>query len=386
MPRKPSIQRKESAKEANPPSSPASDILKEADKLKTQLSVILEQSPMIIIIADTEGRIEYVNRKFNDVTGYSLAEVAGKTPRVLKSGETPLEVYKSLWETITSGNVWTVEFHNKKKSGGYYWGHASIAPIKNSEGEIINFIGMEEDFTARKNAEDALIQAHKRVEELSQAKDIFIQNITHELKTPLSVILGNISLLRDIAPKESAKEWTRLLDMEERNAIRLRRSIEQILQLGKLDSAELKKEPVQLDKLLQDVYLEHLPIANMKGVDLDLSLDKFELQADRELLRLAISNFVSNSVKFTEKGSVELSMKVLGDSVLVRVSDTGIGISKENQSKLFQKFFKADPNAPGSGIGLALSYTIINKHGGKISVKSELEKGSAFEIVLPRGG
>jgi PAS domain S-box-containing protein len=364
---------------------PSNDILEEAEKLKSQLSSILEQSPVIIIIADTEGRIEYVNKKFSDVTGYSLSDVGGKNPRLLKSGETPIEVYRSLWETITSGNVWAGEFHNKKKSGGHYWVHASIAPIKNSQGDITNFIAMEEDFTARKNAEDALFREQKRVEELSQAKDVFMQNITHELKTPLSVILSNISLLRDLAPKDSAQDWTRLLDMEERNAVRLRRSIEQILQLGKLDSAELKKETVQLDKLLQDIYLEHLPIANMKGVDLNIALEKAEISADRELLRLALANLVSNAVKFTEKGEVQISMKVFGDSASVRVADTGMGISPENQAKLFQKFFKADPNAPGSGIGLALSKTICNKHGGVISVKSELGKGSVFEVILPRG-
>ncbi|VVC01635.1 Methanogenesis regulatory histidine kinase FilI [uncultured archaeon] len=378
--------RKASAGDSGSPSSPADDILREAEKLKSQLSSVLEQSPVIIIITDTEGKVEYVNRKFSEVTGYDLAEVAGKTPRTLKSGETPVEVYKSLWQTITSGSVWTGEFHNRKKSGGHYWVHASIAPIKNSQGDITNFIAMEEDFTERKNAEDALFREQKRVEELSHAKDIFMQNITHELKTPLSVILGNISLLRDMAPKESAQDWTRLLDMEERNAIRLRRSIEQILQLGKLDSAELKKETVQLDKLLQDIYLEHLPIANMKGIDLNIALEKAEISADRELLRLALSNLVSNAVKFTEKGEVQISMKSLSDSVSVTVTDSGIGVSPENQAKLFQKFFKADPNAPGSGIGLALSGTIFNKHGGKITVKSELGKGSAFEVVLPRGG
>jgi len=184
------------------------------------------------VFTDLDAKIEYVNEAFLRITGYSKKEVIGQNPRILKSGALSPKFYEKMWLTILAGEVWQGEFHNKKKSGGYYWSHASIAPIKNSEGEIINFIGMEEDFTARKNAEDALIQAHKRVEELSQAKDIFIQNITHELKTPLSVILGNISLLRDIAPKESAKEWTRLLDMEERNAIRLRRSIEQILQLN----------------------------------------------------------------------------------------------------------------------------------------------------------
>jgi PAS domain S-box-containing protein len=361
------------------------DVLKEAEKVKRQLSSILEQSPAIILITDTEGNIEYANRKFTDTSGYALSEVLGKSVSIVKSGKTAREQYAALWTAILDGKVWNGAFCNRKKDGSEYWVYASICPIMNSRGEITNFIAVEEDFTARKKAEEALAEQQKKTEELAQAKDIFIQNITHELKTPLSVILGNISLLRGIAPPETAQEWSRMLDMAERNAVRLRRSIDQILQLGKLDTSELKREPVQLDRLLQDIYLEHLAMSNMKGIDFNISLEKAEISADRELLRLAIANFISNAIKFTEKGEVQLTLKAGEKDVEIAVTDSGIGISAENQKKLFQKFFKADPNAPGSGIGLALSATIIAKHKGTVGVESELGKGSTFRITVPRG-
>ncbi|KKM73223.1 hypothetical protein LCGC14_1412670, partial [marine sediment metagenome] len=109
-----------------------------------KLSSAIEQSPVSVIITDTKGNIEYVNRKFMEITGYTSEEVIGKNPRVLKSDETTSEEYKELWETITSGNIWHGEFHNKKKDGELYLEYASISPIKNRDGKITHFVAVKE--------------------------------------------------------------------------------------------------------------------------------------------------------------------------------------------------------------------------------------------------
>jgi len=116
----------------------------------------VEQSPITVIITNTEGNIEYVNPAFFRQTGYTPEEVIGQNPRILKSGTTPPEVYKRLWKTITSGKVWQGEFLNKKKNGEFYWGYASIFPIRNHIGAITNFIGIVEDITAHKQMDDKL--------------------------------------------------------------------------------------------------------------------------------------------------------------------------------------------------------------------------------------
>ena len=126
---------------------------KDTENRLRQLSRAVEQSPASIVITDTAGRIEYVNPKFVEVTGYSFEEVHGKNPRILKSGETPPEEYKRLWNTITSGGEWRGEFHNKKKNGELYWESASISPIMNEAGVITHFVAVKEDITERKRVE-----------------------------------------------------------------------------------------------------------------------------------------------------------------------------------------------------------------------------------------
>lgn len=127
------------------------------------LSYAIEQSPTSVVITDTDGKIEYVNTKFCAVTGYSQEEAIGQNPRILKSGEQPPEVYKELWDTITSGGEWRGEFHNKKKNNELYWELASISAIRNTEGKITKFLAVKEDITDRKETETALQQAEAQL-------------------------------------------------------------------------------------------------------------------------------------------------------------------------------------------------------------------------------
>ena len=121
-----------------------------------KLSRAMEQSPASVVITDAEGIIEYVNPKFVQLTGYTTAEAIGQNPRILKSGKQPPEFYRELWETITRGEEWRGEFHNRKRNGDFYWEFASISPIKNEEGAITHFIGVKEDISERKRAEEEL--------------------------------------------------------------------------------------------------------------------------------------------------------------------------------------------------------------------------------------
>jgi PAS domain S-box-containing protein len=126
---------------------------KQIEEKLRQLSIAVEQSPASIVITDRAGDIEYVNPKFVNVTGYTLAEALGKNPRILKSGEKGPEAYRELWQTITAGKEWSGEFHNKKKNGELYWEIASISPIRDLAGRITHYVAVKEDITARKQTE-----------------------------------------------------------------------------------------------------------------------------------------------------------------------------------------------------------------------------------------
>jgi len=126
-----------------------------------KLSSAIEQCPVSIVITDTKGNIEFINPKFTQLSGYSPAEAMGMNPRILNTGETPPEVYRQLWSDITSGKVWTGEFRNKKKNGEFFLESATIAPVKNRQGAISNYIAIKEDITEHRSLETQLRQSQK---------------------------------------------------------------------------------------------------------------------------------------------------------------------------------------------------------------------------------
>ena len=140
---------------------------REAEETLKKLSVAIEQSPSSIVITDKDGRIEYVNPKFKELTGYTLEEALGQNPRILKTGRTTKAEYQTLWEAILSGCEWKGEFYNKKKNGEHFWEQATIAPVKDSAGEIVSFIAVKEDITARKKAEEEIARYQRFLENLS---------------------------------------------------------------------------------------------------------------------------------------------------------------------------------------------------------------------------
>ncbi|MBI9035942.1 MAG: PAS domain S-box protein, partial [Bacteroidales bacterium] len=168
---------------------------KKSEESITKLSTAVKQSPSVIAIADLQGKLEYVNPKFTELTGYTQKEVLGQYSNILKSGEQSSDFYKELWETIRSGKLWRGEFHNKKKNGELFWEAASISPIIDSEGNIINFIKVAEDITERKKVENALKaseEKHKRLIETASEGFWLIdtQNITINVNQSLCDMLG----------------------------------------------------------------------------------------------------------------------------------------------------------------------------------------------------
>ncbi|RLD60349.1 MAG: hypothetical protein DRJ05_04800, partial [Bacteroidetes bacterium] len=162
-----------------------------------KLSMVVEQSPVIVVITDLDGTIEYVNPKFSEVTGYSYEEAIGKNPRILKSGKTLPETFVSLWDTITSGKEWYGELLNKKKNGDLFWESAYIFPLKNESGKVTRFIAQKEDITERKKLEHDLIDARDKAEESDKLKSAFLANMSHEIRTPMNAILGFSQLLSE---------------------------------------------------------------------------------------------------------------------------------------------------------------------------------------------
>jgi len=371
---------------------------KEIEKL-LYLTLAVEQSPAVVVITDTKGNIQYVNPRFQSITGYTLDEMMGKNPRTLKSGELPGVIYKSLWNAISAGKTWQGEFHNKKKNGEFFWETALISPIVDASGVTIGFLKVAEDITARKEAETRLEKAMKDLEaknielqKLDKLKTEFVSVVSHELRTPLSITKEGISLVLDKIPGPVNEKQARVLSVAKDNIDRLARIINNLLDISKIEAGkvELKKVNVDITALVRQVMQSFEISAKQKNLGLKMDLPDKNVYAfvDSDRILQVITNLVGNSIKFTENGYIEVILKETAHDFECSVTDTGIGISKTDLPKVFEKFqqFSRTPGAgaKGTGLGLSIVKGIVEMHNGKIFVESELGKGSRFTFIIPK--
>ena len=357
-----------------------------------QLSLAVQQSPVTIVITDTEGNIEYINQKGIDLTGYAKEEIIGKNPRVFSAGEKTKEEYKILWDTIKSGSEWRGQFHNKKKNGELYWEYATISPIKNDEGEIINFLAIKEDITERKKYQKELIAAKEKAEEMNRIKSVFFSNMSHELRTPLSGILGFSELLLEDIHDQEQKKMIEAISM---NGQRLLNTLNEILHISKLESENpvMKFEDICVPVFIEETIKEFEGNLLTKGLFIKLNYSHKELYVnlDKEIFRTVLSNLITNAIKFTSTGGITISCKkMIGDEeniLAVEILDTGIGISDENQKIIFDEFRQASEGFnryfEGVGLGLTVAKKYTELLGGKIYLESNLGRGSKFILEFP---
>jgi PAS domain S-box-containing protein len=357
-----------------------------------KLSRAVEQSPVIIVITDSEGDIEYVNPKFSEITGYSSEEVMGQNPRILKTGETPAEVYTELWKTIKQGNEWHGEFHNKKKNGELYWESASISAIKDDNGNIVSFLAVKEDITERKSIQQDLIAAKEKAEESSRLKESLLSNMSHELRTPMNAIIGFADFLTQENLTESQLDMVQSIII---SAQRLITTITSILDLSMLESESVKPklETIELGEILPNIIKTHKSHAEKSNLKLrfDSIPEGYKVNLDDRIFTRIMDNLIENAIKYTEKGEIYLSHRketMNGKEwIILDVKDTGIGIAPENQKIIFEEFRQASEgygrNFEGVGLGLSLASKSAELLGGKLAVESSPGRGSTFSLVLP---
>ncbi|WP_281299176.1 PAS domain S-box protein [Flavobacterium limnophilum] len=360
------------------------------EKIK-QLSQAVEQSPVTIVITNTEGNIEYVNPKFSETTGYTFDEVTGKNPRVLKSGHTSPNEYKELWQTLSTGREWHGEFHNMKKNGELYWESASISPIINNQGKITHYIAIKEDITDRKKAEEELIKAKEKAEESDRLKLAFLANMSHEIRTPMNGILGFTELLK--SPNLAGEEQQEYIKIIEKSGIRMLNIINDIISISKVESGQvdITFSETNINEQIEYLHTFFKPEAKQKGIQLSINTPLSEnetiINTDREKIYAILTNLVKNALKFTYSGSIEFGYAKKGNHLEFFVKDTGLGIPSSQQKIIFERFRQANDTISrsheGSGLGLAISKAYVEMLGGKIWVESKEGKGSSFYFTIP---
>ncbi len=226
-----------------------------------------------------------------------------------------------------------------------------------------------------------------QIEELRQE---FISNVSHEIQSPLASISGFANVLKQ--PDLTMEERQHYLGIIETESRRLANLSDNLLKLTSIESQHHPFEPIlyRLDKQVREVILSCEPQWLKKSLELDISLDEVEIIADKELMSQVWINLITNSIKFTpDGGNLTVMLYKQADTAVVSIADTGMGMTKEDQEHIFERFYKVDKSRNrtlgGSGLGLSITQKIIDMHDGSIHVQSQLHEGTTFTVTLPVG-
>jgi PAS domain S-box-containing protein len=355
---------------------------------------MIEDIPNMIFVKDAQHlRFVRMNQAGEELLGFSRQDLIGKNDFDFFPAEEAAQFVSADRETLQNHHVVDIpeETIQTSKKGQRIL-HTKKIPIFDAGGEPSFLLGISEDITEARKAQAAVQQAQAEAERANRAKSQFLASMSHELRTPLNAILGFSELLADDTTDRFDKSTRRrYLDQIHSSGQHLLQLINDILDLSKVEAGqmELHLQSVELGGLIQEVRATVEPLARSKAITLNAeSSRQLSLTADAAKVKQMLLNLVSNAIKFTPNGGrIEIRVRRLESWVEIAVSDSGIGIAKEDLGRLFTEFQQLDAGPgrqqEGTGLGLALTKRFVEMHGGQVLVESELGKGSTFTLRLP---
>ncbi len=381
----------------------ARQVAAERDKVQ---SIVHGMTGVAIIGTDQRGRITLFNPGAERLLGYTAAEVAGHGTRMLHTDEAVREKAEELGvaddftvvaQALLGAGPTDMRF--VRKDGEERRHSMSLNRIVDDRGDIQGYVSTSEDITERVEAENRLREsleterrAVERLREVDQVKDAFISSVSHELRTPITSILGYIEMLQDGTYGDLRPEQLDAVQRVAGNSARLLSLIDDLLTLSRVQEGGITfvDRVVDLRQVVTNGAQVVTPSVERRAQSLELTLpdEPVPFLGDRDMLERVVINLVSNAVKFTpEGGRIDVRLLVDDEQAVVEVSDTGIGIPRQEQDQLFSRFFRSslaqEQAIPGSGLGLSIANAIVDHHGGRMSVSSDVGAGTTFRVHLP---
>ncbi|MBI9083181.1 MAG: response regulator [Desulfobacterales bacterium] len=356
---------------------------KKAEENYQRLSTVVEQAAELIVITDTDGVIQYVNPAFESATGYGRTEVIGKTPRLLNSGKHDQAFFNDMWQTITGGGIWKGRMINRKKDGTLYEEDATISPIRDHSGHIVNFVAVKRDITREIVLESQLLQAQKM-----ESIGTLAGGIAHDFNNILSAIIGYTEIsMHDTASDSVRGSLTKVLQAGQR----AKDLVNQILAFSRQSAVEPRPAKVRLIvKEVLKLLRASLPATIEIRTDI---LSEATVMADPIQLHQVMMNLCTNASHamgetggWLTVGLHDAAPAEGGDGdrwVRLTIRDTGCGISQKVIERIFDPFFTTKEKGVGTGMGLSVVHGIVAGLNGRINLASEVGKGSTFTVFLP---
>lgn len=360
-----------------------SDFMKNRNELEMVLAVV-HNAPYSIFACHTDGQLAFANkacRKQNSLADDE--EIAS------------MLVYERL-KNFSSKEEWEAFFQKVQDAAGYLQyrcdipypemdiigSECSSLIIKNGNGEDIVWT-IQRDISDQIRYEEQLLRSKETAEESEKLKSAFISNMNHEIRTPLSAIMGFGNIIAETPDPELRKEYGQILTT---NSSQLLRLVSDVLEMSQMETGKVRFEsaPVSLKGIFNELSLSFVPDDDMPSLFFDIPSQEVVAYLDRGRVMQVLVNLINNSRKFTPaKGSIHVGYMLHDDTVEFYVRDNGIGIAKELQESIFNRFFKVNEADKGSGLGLSICKGIVEQMSGTISVESEEGAGATFRIMLP---
>ncbi len=362
-----------------------------SEEAQKRLATAVEQAAEAIVITDSQGTIQYVNPGFERVTGFSQEEAIGQNPRILKSGQHDTKFYEQMWDTIQGGHVWSGRLVNRRKDGHIYHEEATISPVKDASGKIVNFVAVKRDITEHLELSKQLFQAQKM-----EAVGTLAGGVAHDFNNILQVALGYSELiLGDEGLSQRHKADLRKINEASSRGADL---VQRLLTFSR--KSEVKPVPLNLNHRVTELrkMLERT-VPKMIEIQLLLAEDLATINADATQMDQILMNLAVNARDAMPEGGrlvIETANVVLdedyaashlnakpGHYVLLTIADTGTGMDKETLEHIFEPFYTTKGVGEGTGLGLAMVYGIVQQHGGHVRCYSEPGEGTTFRVYFP---
>jgi PAS domain S-box-containing protein len=359
---------------------------RESEAERDRLARAAAQTSDSIVITDLEGTIVYVNAAFEQSTGYSRETVLGENPRILRSGKQDAVFYRTMWETITAGQVWSGELVNRRSDGSLFREAVVIGPVRDAAGQVVNYVGVKRDITRVRELEERLAQAAK-MEAIGQLAG----GIAHDFNNILTAIGGYAALVQAAVPEGTpvASDVRGIVTA----AARAQTLTSQLLAFGRRQV--LEPRPIDVRSVVAGV---RPMLARLIGEDIALTAeaggDPCAVSIDAGRLEHALVNLVVNARNaMPDGGSIRITVERVPDGrsegltagpwVVLGVADTGSGMTAEVAARIFEPFYTTHEQGEGTGLGLAMVDGFIRQSGGEIRVVSGVGRGTTFRIFLP---
>jgi PAS domain S-box-containing protein len=360
-------------------------LYEEVARSKTYIESLVESAGDAIISTDLEDRILTWNRAAEIIFGYGKDEVLGQTVHILLPPGRSTELNEIRIKALLTDVIRNLELKRMRKDGVTIDVALAVSTLKDKEGKVVGFLHLAKDITEKQRYE-------KRLKELDRMKSDFVSNVSHELRTPLTAIKASADNMLDNLVGPLSEKQTRYLLRIKNNADRLARLINDVLDLSRIEAGRVDLRPSDLDltALAQEVVEQVRPMTLEKLIRLEVTSCDGDCVswADRDKVAQVLMNLIGNAVKFTAPhGAITVTIKRIADWMHIAVTDTGPGIAAEDVDRVFNKFYQVahagEQKARGTGLGLAICKALVEMHGGRIWVESEINKGSTFAFTLP---